>query len=341
MSGEDGEVAGVLRSVRWSVLDRALIRRGSTPAGVLRETVALAREVEALGLHRFWVAEHHGVPGIAGSAPTVLAAAVASATGRIRVGTGGVMLPNHRPLVVAEQFGVLESLFPGRIDMGLGRSVGFVGAVRDALGAGREEAERFGELIDELLGYFTGGGSVRALPAEGLRVPPFVLATGSGADIAAARGLPLVIARMADESRTLAAIDRYRAAFVPGAHGERPYVVVAVNAAVAASDEEAALRQVPEAWATARSRTLGVFPPLEPPGEILARAMTDRERRYYEEARAGALRGDERRMAGVLAGLAGRTGADEILLTLSAFEPRDRLDTVRRVARAAGLTAAR
>ena len=113
--------SSVIARTRFSVLDRSRIRQGHSPAEALRDTVALAREAEELGYHRFWVSEHHGVPGVAGSAPTVLAAAVAAATRTIRVGTGGVMLPNHRPLVVAEQVGVLESLFPGRIDMGLGR----------------------------------------------------------------------------------------------------------------------------------------------------------------------------------------------------------------------------
>ncbi|MDT0308712.1 LLM class flavin-dependent oxidoreductase [Streptomyces sp. DSM 44917] len=333
-----------LRAARWSVLDRALIRRGQPPGETLRETVAFARQAEALGAHRFWVAEHHGVPGVAGSAPTVLAAAVGAATSRIRVGTGGVMLPNHRPLVVAEQFGVLESLFPGRVDMGLGRSVGFTGAVRAALGAEKEAADAFGEQLTELLGYFAGGGPVRALPAEGLRVPAFVLAVGSGADLAAERGLPLVMAHLADERRMLDTLDRYRSRFVPSehsAHGERPYVIVAVNAAVGATREEAALLQIPEAWATAVSRTQGVFPPLDPPGEVLAREMSERERRYFEEARAGHLHGDEAQTRRTLAGLLERTGADELLVTLNAHSAAGRLDSYRRLARIAGLTGAR
>src|SRR5262245_27298908 len=123
-------MSSAIATTRFSVLDRSRTREGHGDAEALRDTVTLARELEALGYHRFWVSEHHGVPGVAGSAPTVLAAAVAGATGSIRVGTGGVMLPNHQPLVVAEQFGVLESLSPGRIDMGLGRSVGFTGGVR-------------------------------------------------------------------------------------------------------------------------------------------------------------------------------------------------------------------
>ncbi|MFI7277419.1 MsnO8 family LLM class oxidoreductase [Streptomyces sp. NPDC049879] len=339
-STETGTDAATLRSVRWSVLDRALVRAGQRPDEALRQTVAYARDADALGFHRFWVAEHHGVPGVAGSAPTVLAAAVASATRRVRVGTGGVMLPNHRPLVVAEQFGVLASLFPGRIDMGLGRSVGFVGPVRRALGADKDAADRFGEQIAELLGYFEGGGPVRALPAEGLRVPPFVLAVGSGAGIAAAHGLPVVMAYRNDEERMLAAVESYRRDFVPGPYAERPYVVIAVNAAVAATAEEAALLQVPEAWATVHSRTRGVFAPLEPADDILARDLTERERTYFAQARAGQLHGDEAGMERALARLISRTGADEVLVTLSTHSTADRLDSTRRIARLAGLAPA-
>ncbi|MGW7354581.1 MsnO8 family LLM class oxidoreductase [Streptomyces sp. NPDC054784] len=331
------------RATRYSVLDRSLVREGDRPDVVLRETVRFARQVEELGYHRFWVSEHHGVPGVAGSAPTVLAAAVASATDRIRVGTGGVMLPNHRPLVVAEQFGVLESLFPGRVDMGLGRSVGFTGGVRRALGAEKEAADRFGEQLTELLGYFHGAGEVTALPADGLRVPAFVLATGAGADVAAAHGLPLVIGGPArDTQRTRAAIDRYRAAFrapddAPGAAARRPYVVVAVNAAVAATRARAEPLQIPEAWSTAVSRTRGVFAPLTTAARVLAHDMTARERRFFEEARAGQLYGTADEVAGELERVVRETGADEVLLALNTHDPADRLDSYRRLSARLGL----
>nr|WP_240979645.1 MsnO8 family LLM class oxidoreductase [Streptomyces sp. HNM0574] len=325
----------MLRGVRLSVLDRALTRRGDHPSQALRETVRFAQQVEELGFHRFWVAEHHGVPGVAGAAPAVLAAAVAAATFRIRVGTGGVMLPNHRPLVVAEQFGVLESLHPGRIDMGLGRSVGFTGAVREALGVGREAAEDFGALIGELLDYFHGDRPVHAVPAEGLNVPAYVLAVGSGAETAAEHGLPLVIGAHRDLSRTVTAVERYRAGFRPSRQLSEPYVVVAVNAAVAATSAQAETLQIPEAWATVRSRTRGVFEPLVPAAEVLAYDMTERERRLYDEARESQLRGDERQMARTLTELVARTGADELLLTLNTYDPADRLDSYRRLAQLA------
>lgn len=323
-----------------SVLDRSLVRDGEHPSGALRETVEFARAAEELGFLRFWVSEHHAVPGIAGSAPTVLAAAVASATSRIRVGTGGVMLPNHQPLVVAEQFGVLESLHPGRIDMGLGRSVGFTDGVRKALRVGKDAADGFSGQVAELLGYFHGAGPVRARPAEGLRVPAFVLAVGSAHAVAADHGLPLVIGVSRDEARTAEAVDAYRAAFRPGPGGAEPYVVLAVNAAVAATARQAELLQIPEAWSTAVSRTRGSFVPLQPAESVLAREMTAKERTAYEEARASQLHGTPDEVLPRLEAVVRRTRADEVLLTLNTYDPRERLDSYRLLARAAGLTPA-
>ncbi|MGI5347264.1 LLM class flavin-dependent oxidoreductase [Streptomyces sp. CA-250714] len=341
--------------VPLSILDRSLTREGEHPGQALRETVRFAQQAEELGFRRFWVSEHHAVPGIAGSAPTVLAAAVASATSRIRVGTGGVMLPNHQPLVVAEQFGVLESLFPGRIDMGLGRSVGFTDGIRKALRVGKDAADGFSAQISELLGYFDGTGPVRARPAEGLRVPPFVLAVGSGAAVAAEHGLPLVIGASHDERRTREAVETYRAAFRPRADGtapydtaaygaashsagySAPYVIVAVNAAAGDSREEAELLQLPEAWSTALSRTHGTFGPLVAPEEVQGRTMSAKERTAFDEARRSQLRGTATEVADALAGLVERTGADEVLLTLNTYDPDDRLRSYRRLADAAGL----
>ncbi|MFH8370757.1 MsnO8 family LLM class oxidoreductase [Streptomyces sp. NPDC018031] len=336
-------MTATLRSTPFSVLDRSRTRQGREPAQALRDTVRFAQRAEALGYHRFWVSEHHGVPGVAGSAPTVLAAAVAAATSRIRVGTGGVMLPNHQPLVVAEQFGVLESLFPGRIDMGLGRSVGFTDGIRRALGRDKDAAEGFGGQLTELLGYFTGDRAehprVRARPAEGLRLPAFVLATGSGAEIAAAHGLPLVIGAVRGEETMLRAIDGYRARFRPSVWGEHPHVVVAANVAVAATREEARELLVPEAWASAYSRTHGEFPPLAPVSEIAARTMSDRERTLFEEAMRGHVQGTEEEVEAALTGLIGRTGADEVLVTTSSHDRAALLDSYRRLARLAGLSA--
>ena len=329
-------MTSVLRDTPFSVLDRSRTREGQEGPRALRDTVAFAREAEALGYHRFWVSEHHSVPGVAGSAPTVLAAAVAGATSRIRVGTGGVMLPNHRPLVVAEQFGVLESLFPGRIDMGLGRSVGFTGGVRKALGHGKEAADGFDGQISELLGWFDGTQSaypqVHAWPAEGLRPAPFLLATGSGADLAAAHGLPLVIGGIRGEDAILRAVDRYRAAFRPSPWARRPYVVLSGTVAVAADGERARRLLVPEAWATAWSRIHGAFPPLASYDAIAARTMTGAERDRFDEAMTGHVHGAPEDVAKALETLLTRSAADEFLVTTSSYDRAELLDSYRLLA---------
>ncbi|MET9981554.1 LLM class flavin-dependent oxidoreductase [Streptomyces rochei] len=331
-------MSSVIASTRLSVLDRSRVREGHTAAEALRDTVALAREAERLGYHRFWVAEHHGVPGVAGSAPTVLAAAVAGATRRIRVGTGGVMLPNHRPLVVAEQFGVLESLFPGRIDMGLGRSVGFTDGVRRALGRDKEDAEDFEAQLAELLGWFRGTSptGVHARPAEGLTVPPFVLAMGEGAAVAARAGLPMVIGDLRDRERMLRGIERYRAGFRPSEWSAEPYVVVSGTIAVADSPEAARRLLLPEAWSMARARTRGSFPPLPPAEEVEGRPMTPKERDLYESGLAGHLAGTEEQVAEALESLIGATGAQEVLVTTSTYDREALLDSYRRLARVTG-----
>ncbi|MEU6282817.1 LLM class flavin-dependent oxidoreductase [Streptomyces sp. NPDC047028] len=327
-------MSALIARTPFSVLDRSRVREGRPPAEALRDTVALAREAEALGYHRFWVSEHHGVPGVAGSAPTVLAAAVAAATRTIRVGTGGVMLPNHQPLVVAEQFGVLESLFPGRIDMGLGRSVGFTGGVRKALGRDKDDAEDFAAQVAELLGWFAGTSptGVRARPAEGLRVPPYLLAMGEGARIAADAGLPMVIGDLRDRERMLRGIDVYRSAFRPSAWAPEPYVVISGSVAVAATSREARRLLVPEAWAAAHARTHGTFPPLAPAGDIERRTMTAKERDLYDAALAGHVAGTEEEVADELESVLKETGADEALVTTSSYDRTALLDSYRRLA---------
>ncbi|MFI5972118.1 LLM class flavin-dependent oxidoreductase [Streptomyces sp. NPDC051452] len=326
--------SAVTAQARFSVLDRSRTRAGRPPAEALRDTVALAREAEAFGYHRFWVSEHHGVPGVAGSAPTVLAAAVAAATRTIRVGTGGVMLPNHQPLVVAEQFAVLESLFPGRVDMGLGRSVGFTDGVRKALGRDKGDAEDFAARLAELLQWFTGGSptGVRARPAEGMRVPPFVLAMGEGASIAARAGLPMVIGDLRDREKMLRGIDRYRSGFRPSAWAAEPYVVISGTVAVAGTEEEARRLLVPEAWSAAYARTHGTFPPLAPAEEVAARAMTARERQAYEASLAGHLAGTGEQVADRLETVLKETGAAEVLVTTSTYDRTALLDSYRRLA---------
>ncbi|MGA5313129.1 LLM class flavin-dependent oxidoreductase [Streptomyces pseudogriseolus] len=335
-------MSSVIAATRFSVLDRSRVREGHTAPEALRDTVGLAREAERLGYHRFWVAEHHGVPGVAGSAPTVLAAAVAGATRTIRVGTGGVMLPNHRPLVVAEQFGVLASLFPDRIDMGLGRSVGFTDGVRKALGRDKGDAEDFAGQLDELLGWFRGTSptGVHARPSEGLTVPPFVLAMGEGADIAARAGLPMVIGDLRDRDRMRRGVDRYRERFRPSAWASEPYVVISGTVAVADTPERARRLLVPEAWSMAYSRTHGAFPPLPPAERVESLAMSAKERGFYEAGLAGQLAGTEEEVERELETVLKDTGAQEVLVTTSTYDRAALLDSYRRLAALAGLDGA-
>ncbi|MFJ5547885.1 LLM class flavin-dependent oxidoreductase [Streptomyces sp. NPDC093225] len=331
-----------LAGVPVSVLDRSRVREGRPPAEALRDTVDLARRADRLGYHRFWVSEHHSVPGVAGSAPTVLAAAVAAATSAIRVGTGGVMLPNHQPLVVAEQFGVLEALFPGRIDLGLGRSVGFTDGIRRALGRGVTDADGFEDQLAELLGWLDGSQTahpqVHARPAEGLAIPPYVLATGEGAGVAARAGLPLVVGDLRRRDRLLAAVDAYRRGFRPSAWAERPYVVVSGTVAVAGTEAAARRLLVPEAWALAYSRTRGSFPPLAPAEQVEGLEMTAKQRGFYEAALAGHIHGTEEQVASELGGAVVESGADEVLVTTSTYDRAALLDSYGRLARLAGLT---
>ncbi|MFF9687002.1 MsnO8 family LLM class oxidoreductase [Streptomyces sp. NPDC014623] len=330
-----------IASTRFSFLDRSRVREGHDGPQALRETVALAGTAEALGYHRFWVSEHHSVPGVAGSAPTVLAAAVAAATSTIRVGTGGVMLPNHQPFVVAEQFGVLASLFPSRIDMGLGRSVGFTDGIRRALGRGKEDADAFAGQLAELLGWLDGTQhahpQVHARPAEGLRIPPYVLATGEGAGIAAAAGLPLVVGDLRGREKLIRAVEVYRSTFRPSAWGREPYVIVAGTVAIAGTAEEARRLLVPEAWSMAYARTHGSFPPLVPAERIEALVMTDRERRLFESGLSGHLAGTEDEVEAGVDILIKETGADEVLVTTSTYDRDALVDSMRRLARIAGI----
>lgn len=324
-----------LPSIPVSILDRANVREGA-PADALAATLRRAKHAEQLGYHRFWVAEHHGVPGIAGSAPTVLMAVVAAQTERIRVGSGGVMLPNHQPLVVAEQAATLQALFPGRIDLGIGRSVGFTSAVRAALRQDRDAADRFGADLAELLSYLTGTSSLTARPYDDGATSPFVLATGNGADIAAEAGLAIVVggpifsARHPERAREV--LERYRRNFRPSTYYPEPYVILSTNVAVAETLERAGDLLLPEAWAMAESRTRGQFPPLAPAESIKGWAMTPRQRDIVAETLSGAVYGTAQQVTQGLSLLLEATGADELMVTTNTFDTAALADTDRELA---------
>ncbi|MBG6225075.1 luciferase family oxidoreductase group 1 [Arthrobacter sp. CAN_A2] len=295
---------------RVSILDRAQSRTGSSEAEALQHVITRAQRAELLGYRRFWVAEHHGVPGIAGSVPAVLAAAVLSATTRIRVGTGGIMLPNHQPLVVAEQAATLNALSGGRFDLGVGRSLGFTSAVRTALRAGREDADRFEQDIADLLAFLGGTAPITARPADGGRTPVFVLATGQGLDIAARAGLAVVLGGPALSRDADPALERYRESFRPSPWWDAPHVTVSLNVAVARTTAEARQLLLPEARALAVSRTKGFFPSLDDAADPL----TERQDGLVRESLAGAVYGTVAEVQQQLTALRARTGADELLV---------------------------
>lgn len=202
--------------MKLSLLDRSRTRAGVPDAEALEATISRAVHAEQVGYERFWVAEHHAVPGIASGTPAVLLAALGARTSRIRIGSGGVMLPLHQPLVVAEQFLVLDALYPGRVDLGLGRSLGFTPPVRRALRRDLDAVDAFEEELIELRGYFEGAAAVTARPATGRPVPMHLLATGRGLQVAARLGLPVVIGGPILDSEELPeALRRYRKEFPP------------------------------------------------------------------------------------------------------------------------------
>ncbi|QJY45560.1 MsnO8 family LLM class oxidoreductase [Pseudonocardia broussonetiae] len=300
---------------RLSLLDRSRTRAGEPDAVALRHTVERAVHAEELGHHRFWVAEHHAVPGIASGSPPVLVAAVAARTSRIRVGSGGVMLPNHQPLVVAEQFAMLEALFPGRVDLGVGRSLGFTGPVRHALRS--TGADTFADDLAELRSYLDGTAPVTARPRLDRPPPLFVLATGRGLAVAGDAGLPVVLGGPVLDDDTLGErLADYRAR--ARAAGAAPYVVVSLDVLVADSVAAARELAVPEAWALAAARATGEFPALEPVDG--GRPMTQRQRERVDAAVGRTVHGDEATVADALDDLFARTGADELLASTSTFD---------------------
>ena len=228
-----------------SVLDLSPINLGGNAAQSFRNTLDLARHAERYGFRRFWLAEHHGMPGIASAATAVLIGYVASGTSAIRVGAGGIMLPNHSPLVIAEQFGTLESLFPGRIDLGLGRAPGTdpstARALRRTLAS---DPDAFPQDVLELMGYFAPqeGARVRAVPGAGLSVPIYILGSSTfGAQVAAALGLPFAFASHFAPAQMMQALQMYRSNFRASAHLARPYSILGVNVVAAETDEKARL----------------------------------------------------------------------------------------------------
>jgi len=310
--------------VPLSVLDLSPVAENSTVSQSLANTLALAKRAEELGYHRFWLAEHHSMPGIASAATAVVIGHVAAGTSTIRVGAGGIMLPNHAPLIIAEQFGTLAALHPGRIDLGLGRAPGTdmttTRALRRNLDAG---VDSFPHDVVELMGYFRPAEPeqrVRAVPGEGQVVPLWILGSSTyGAQLAAMLGLPYAFASHFAPAELQHALDIYRSRFEPSEQLDKPRVMLGVNVFAADTDADARLlfSSLEQAFVNLRTGRPGKLPaPLEgyrDQLDIAAQSMLDHALAYSFVGSASTVR------AGLEAFIK-RTGADELMVTAQIYD---------------------
>jgi len=310
-----------------SVLDLAPAARDATATEALHNTTELAKRVEELGYRRLWVAEHHNMPSIASSSPAVLIAHLAASTSTIRVGSGGVMLPNHAPLVVAEQFGTLEALHPGRIDLGIGRAPGT--DQRTALALRRTmaglSAEAFPQELGDLIGYFEGDNDlIQAVPGNGNEPDIWLLgSSGFSAQLAGLLGLPFSFAHHFSSANTVPALELYRQNFRPSRWLAEPYAKVAVNVVCADTDEHARWLAGPAALAFLKLRG-GKPEALVPPEEAAAYPYNDMEQAFVDDRWSDQAVGSTETVRRQLADLLGRTGADELMLTTMVYDLTDR-----------------
>ena len=311
-----------------SVLDLSPILEGSNAAQSFRNSRDLAQHAEQWGYRRYWLAEHHGMPGIASAATAVLIGHVAAATQTIRVGAGGIMLPNHSPLGIAEQFGTLESLYPGRIDLGLGRAPGSDQVTARAMRRNlNSDADEFPQDVIELMEYFSDAPRtpVRAVPGTGLNVPMWILGSSTfGAQLAAALGLPYAFASHFAPQQMMQAISIYRASFKPSARLAKPYVMLGFNIFAADSDDEAHFRasSMQQAFVNLRS---GQPKKLPPPVEGYMSRIGPQERALLETVLPCAAIGSPDTVRASLLAFIERTGADELMLTSQIFDHAQRL----------------
>jgi len=314
--------------IPFSVLDLAPIAEGSDAAQSFRNTIDLARHAERWGYRRYWLAEHHGMPGIASAATSVLICHVAGNTSTIRVGAGGIMLPNHAPLVIAEQFGTLESLFPGRIDLGLGRAPGSDQATARALRRNlMSDAEEFPQDVGELMDYFAGRGrrGVQAVPGAGLDMPIWILGSSLfGAQLAASLGLPFAFASHFAPAQMMQAVSLYRSLFQPSARLARPYVMLGFNVIAADSDDEARLlaSSLQQAFVNLRSGRPGKLPP-PLPGYLEQAGPA--ERMLLDNVLACSAIGARDTVRRQLRDFIETTGADELMIASQVYDHAARL----------------
>ena len=324
--------------IPFSVLDLSPIVEGGDAGQALRNTLDLARHAERLGYRRYWLAEHHNMAGIASAATAVVIGHVAAGTATIRVGAGGVMLPNHAPLVIAEQFGTLEALHPGRIDLGLGRAPGSdqltARALRRTLAG---DVDEFPQDVLELMAYFRPepGQRVRAIPGAGLEVPIWILGSSLyGAQLAAALGLPFAFASHFAPDQMMTALQLYRSQFRPSEHAAKPYAMLGLNVFAAADDAEASrlFTSLQQAFVNLRRGRPG---PLPPPVDDIEARLSPLERSMVAQSLSCAVVGSPETVRRGLAAFIARTGADEIMITAQIFDHAARLRSFE-IAAAAG-----
>lgn len=313
-----------------SVLDLSPVPEGSDVGQALRNTVDLARHAERLGFDRYWLAEHHNMPGIASAATAVVIGQVAQATTRLKVGAGGIMLPNHAPLVIAEQFGTLEALFPGRIELALGRAPGTdqmtARALRRTLVG---DVDRFPQDVVELLHYFEpaeAGQRVRAVPGEGARLPVWILGSSLfGAQLAAMLGLPYGFASHFAPAQLDEAVALYRANFKPSERLQSPYVLLGLNVVAAETDAEARrlFTSMEQAFLNLRTGRAGRLPPpVDDMAQVYARAGADPD---ADGPLSRAVVGSPRTVRRGLEAFIARHRPDEVMVTSQVWDPAARV----------------
>jgi luciferase family oxidoreductase group 1 len=314
--------------IPFSVLDLAFVTQDSTPADALRHALDLAQHAERWGYRRFWLAEHHNMIGIASAATSVVIGHVAGGTKAIRVGSGGIMLPNHSPLVIAEQFGTLETLYPGRIDLGLGRAPGTDGRTLRSLRRDASSSEQFPQDVLELQSFFAPpqpGQAVQAVPGSGLNVPIWILGSSLfGAQLAAGLGLPYAYAAHFSPGSLRQAVEFYRRGFKPSAQLDRPYVMIAINAIVAATDDSARrlFTSSQQAFTNMVRNRRGK---LQPPIDDIETYWLPAEKIQVSAMLSRAIVGSPESVRKAVKSLVEETGADELMMVAPIFDHADRL----------------
>jgi len=317
------------KEIPFSILDLSWIREGEGPGEALRDTLDLAQHAEQWGYHRLWLAEHHGMPGIASAATSVALAYVAGGTSTIRLGSGGIMLPNHAPLLIAEQFGTLASLYPGRIDLGLGRAPGSDGFTMRALRQDlRSSADDFPEDVAELqmfLGPERPGQLVRAVPGQGTNVPIYLLGSSDyTARLAAQMGLPFAFASHFAPAFLHDALDIYRREFRPSDVLDKPYAMVA-GTVVAADDEEEARRLFTSAQMGFLNLFRGTRAKLQPPVDAIDELWSSEEKAKVDAMLRYSFVGTPAAVKKGIEGFLGDTDADELIVTSRIYSQAARL----------------